>query len=68
MPERNGIETAEWIRNFEVIKQKRSVPIMGLTGHESASIKEICMTAGMNKVLTKPISRVDALNAVKAFM
>ena len=68
MPERNGVETAMWIRNYEAQKQKHNVPIIGLTGHESADVKEDCLNAGMNLVLTKPIKRIDALNTIKAYV
>ncbi len=68
MPERNGVETAAWIRNFELSKQKRGVPIIGLTGHESDSIKDVCLSAGMNKVLTKPIKKADALKVLGALL
>ncbi len=68
MPERNGPATAAWIRNYELTKQRRNVPIIGLTGHDSADIKEMCISAGMNQVLTKPIKKADALSVLDALI
>lgn len=68
MPERNGIETARWIRNFEAQKQRKNIPILGLTGHESESVKQECLNSGMNRVLSKPIKRTDALNIIKEYI
>lgn len=65
MPERNGIETATWIRVYEKENRKKNVPIVGLTGHESEEIKNNCISAGMNEVLTKPISMKDLLITLK---
>ena len=65
MPERNGIETAEWIRQFEKKKHKRNVLIIGMTGHDDEETKQACIQSGMNQVLTKPISRNTVLEVLK---
>ncbi len=67
MPERNGIETAQWIREFEKRRggKKQPVAILGLTGHEDSEIKAQCISAGMNVVLSKPIQKCDVLAALK---
>lgn len=68
MPERNGPETAQWIRNYETSKQKKRVPIIGLTGHESFEVKEICIKAGMDQVLTKPINKAELVKMLKELL
>jgi CheY-like chemotaxis protein len=65
MPERNGVETATWIREYEKKYRKRNVPIVGLTGHENEEVKNDCLSAGMNEVLSKPISMKDILLTLK---
>ena len=65
MPERNGPETAKWIRNFEFEKHMKKVPIIALTGHESEDIKLKCFNAGMDLILTKPIKKSEVLSALK---
>ena len=68
MPKRDGPESAKWIRNHEMSKQKKRVPIIGLTGHESIEMKNKCLEAGMDKVLSKPISKADILNTIKSLV
>lgn len=67
MPEKNGIETAIWIRDCEKLKHLKNVPIIGLTGHEEEEIKKACLDSGMNRVLSKPIKKEDILSALKEY-
>ncbi len=55
MPERDGIEAARLIRDFERERHKRAVTIVGMTGHEGSDVREHCLEAGMNQVMVKPI-------------
>lgn len=61
MPERNGVETAQWIRNYECSLQGVRTAIIGLTGHENEEVKKKCVNAGMDVVLSKPIKKVEIL-------
>jgi len=65
MPRRNGLETAMWIRKHECSMQMPRKPIIGLTGHDSEEIKNTCMNAGMDIILSKPIKKVEVLNTLK---
>lgn len=65
MPERNGAETARWIRSYEDARGARRVPILGITGHESEEIEMMCINAGMDKVLSKPINKREVLETLK---
>ena len=67
MPERNGIETAKWIRNYEYNKQRRQIPIIGMTGHNTKDVKNACINAGMNIVLIKPIKSIEVLKTLDDF-
>ena len=64
MPERNGPESARYLRNFELTKQKRRVPIIGLTGYENERVKQECIDAGMDIVLSKPIKKRDIISTL----
>jgi len=64
MPERNGIETAQWIRNYECSMQGQRVPIIGLTGHKKEAVNKRCLNAGMDVVLCKPIKKTEALKTL----
>jgi len=68
MPHRNGIETAKWIRNYELSENKKRVPIIGITGHESNDVRTACINAGMDKVLSKPIYKKEILKVLNELM
>jgi CheY-like chemotaxis protein len=58
MPEMDGISAAKAIRAST--GPEREVPIIALTANALVGQREICLDAGMNDFLTKPI-RPDAL-------
>ena len=51
MPHVDGYEAARRIRVFH------DVPIVALTAHSMSGIRATCLEAGMNELLTKPVSR-----------
>jgi CheY-like chemotaxis protein len=55
MPEMNGLEAAARIRDHEAGGGRR-VPIIALTANATADDRVACLGAGMDDVLTKPIS------------
>ena len=61
MPVMNGLEATEAIRMLEATSGER-VPIIGLTAHALKGDREVCMKAGMDDYMSKPISP-DALIA-----
>jgi CheY-like chemotaxis protein len=61
MPVMNGLEATEAIRNLEAESGDRT-PIIGLTAHALKGDREVCMKAGMDDYMSKPISP-DALIA-----
>jgi len=70
MPLLNGIETTKIIKNN--IK-KSYIPIIGLSAHVSSKDRQVCIEAGMNDYVSKPIDTNDlyrkinnALNIVEA--
>ena len=65
MPERNGLETAKWIRDFERNKKRKPLPLLCLTGHNSEDTKRMCIEYGMNEVFSKPIKKADILAFLK---
>lgn len=58
LPGMSGQELAVLIR-----KQNKSISIIGLTAHATEKIKEECFLAGINYVLTKPLS-IDNLKTL----
>lgn len=61
MPEQNGYETTQYIRDFEQENKLRAVCVVALTAHVQEAQQQCCLDAGMNDVLTKPL----AFNSLK---
>jgi len=62
MPEMDGIEATRTWRRFGPGAPNEGIPIVALTAHAMESDRQLCLQAGMNDYLTKPIS-VAALDA-----
>ena len=60
MPEMNGFEAARTIRRLEEANGTRT-PIIALTANAMATDRELCLDAGMDDYLSKPIE-VEKLN------
>ncbi len=56
MPEMDGFETTRMIREKEKSKNLPPVPIVAMTANAMQGDRELCMQAGMNDYLSKPIS------------
>jgi HPt (histidine-containing phosphotransfer) domain-containing protein len=65
MPELDGYETTQRIREYEKSSGNKPVPILALTANAIAGDREKCLAAGMNDYLSKPadpevlINRID---------
>lgn len=55
MPEMDGFEATRAIREFEKQNNKKQIPIIALTASAMNSDKDLCLQAGMNDYLTKPV-------------
>lgn len=63
MPEMDGYETTQHIRNWD--NQKiNSIPIIALTAHASSSEAEKCINLGMNAYLAKPFKTDQLKNSI----
>jgi CheY-like chemotaxis protein len=65
MPEMDGLEATRTIRSREATAGNRRTTIIGLTAHTRREVREECLAAGMNQVLTKPVQIKDLLLAVE---
>ncbi len=56
MPRMNGHEATRTIRSIEVRENMARTPIVGVTAHALESDRDLCLAAGMDDYLSKPIS------------
>ncbi len=54
MPEMDGYETTEQIRNSNTDAINSKIPVIALTAHSTEADKDKCLEAGMNDYLAKP--------------
>ncbi|RAP34561.1 hybrid sensor histidine kinase/response regulator [Legionella quinlivanii] len=67
LPDLDGYEVTHAIRVQELV-HKVHVPIIALTAHAGDENKKRCIDAGMNAVLTKPLTAKNCADIVKAFI
>jgi len=57
MPEMDGLEATRKIRNPQSKIPNRDIPIVAMTAHAMKGDREMCLEAGMDDYITKPIKR-----------
>lgn len=62
MPEMDGYAATRCIREFELLNRLPRKPIIAVTAHAVGESRELCLQAGMDEYITKPI-RLDALRS-----
>lgn len=67
LPDMDGYEVTHQIRLHE-ITQKTHSPIIALTAHAGDENKQRCIEAGMNAVLTKPLTAQSCTDIIDAFI
>ena len=67
MPEMDGLETTAAIREKEKATGSR-LPIIAMTAHAMKGDLERCLTAGMNKYISKPIQPRELFEAIEGFV
>ena len=67
MPEMNGLEATQAIREIEETKGKHT-PIIGVTAHAMSGDMEKCLDAGMDDYLPKPISPKRLMEKVEKWL
>lgn len=65
MPEMDGIEATRQIRKEDSGVKNHSVPIIALTANAMKGDREICLEAGMNDYVSKPINPKELLDAIE---
>jgi signal transduction histidine kinase/CheY-like chemotaxis protein/HPt (histidine-containing phosphotransfer) domain-containing protein len=66
MPEMDGLETTQHIRNSN--SPIRTIPIIAMTAHAMASDRDQCLEAGMNDYVAKPVSPEALAEAIEKWL
>lgn len=66
MPEMDGIEATRQVRRLA--GPVAEVPIIAVTARAMDADKEICMTAGANDFITKPIQRAELIEKIEFWL
>ncbi len=66
MPEMDGYDATVRIRNGEAGDHNRNIRIIALTASAMVGDREICLKAGMNDYLTKPLNAPDLIRLIRA--
>ena len=68
MPEADGLQAARWIREEEARRApggpEPRIPIYALTAHALSAQREECLAAGMDAVITKPVTAAALRQAI----
>lgn len=59
MPEMDGYEASQKIREQEKIQEKKRIPIVAMTGHKDETDQSKCFAAGMDDCMMKPATPED---------
>ncbi|MFW5498053.1 MULTISPECIES: response regulator [unclassified Maridesulfovibrio] len=59
MPEMDGFSASRSIRSGKAGDAARNVPIIAMSAHAMAGVKDKCAKAGMNDYIAKPVQYVD---------
>ncbi len=68
MPEMDGFTATKEIRVMENVKKRSRTPIVALTANALKKDRDMCMEAGMDDYLTKPIQRKALLEVLQKWV
>ena len=68
MPEMDGLEATKAIRKRETIQLHNHIPIIAMTANAIQGDREMCLEAGMDDYMTKPIKRELVFDMIKKWV
>jgi PAS domain S-box-containing protein len=68
MPEMDGLEATRRIRSQASAVRNRAIPIIAMTAHAMQGDRELCLEAGMDDYITKPVSPQTLLATLEKWL
>ncbi|MBF0303717.1 MAG: response regulator, partial [Desulfamplus sp.] len=68
MPDLDGIEATEIIRNCDVSTLNKDVPIVAMTANASVEDRQNCFNAGMNHFISKPFEPEELIEVIRKYV
>jgi two-component system, OmpR family, aerobic respiration control sensor histidine kinase ArcB len=65
LPDYDGLWVCQQIRALSTSQSQ--IPIIALTAHEDAEYTQVCLKAGMNSILSKPLTPADAKTCLERY-
>ncbi len=68
MPELDGLQATRMIREGKASNRNRDVAVVAMTAHAMKGDRELCLEAGMNDYLTKPVRATEVSAALERWL
>jgi CheY-like chemotaxis protein/HPt (histidine-containing phosphotransfer) domain-containing protein len=68
MPEMDGLEATRRIRDPQTAIPNRSIPVIAMTANAMQGDQEMCLAAGMNDYIAKPVSPAALAGAIEKWL
>jgi signal transduction histidine kinase/CheY-like chemotaxis protein len=65
MPLKSGIETVEWVREYQVTHGKPRCLVVMVSGNDDEASAQLALEAGADRFLVKPVSREALLSTLR---
>jgi CheY-like chemotaxis protein len=68
MPDLDGLQATRMIREGRAANRNRDVSVVAMTAHAMKGDRELCLEAGMNDYLTKPVRANEVAAALEQWL
>jgi PAS domain S-box-containing protein len=68
MPEVDGLEATRQVRSLHLATRNHAIPIIAMTAHAMQGDRDLCLAAGMNDYVAKPVSPRALADVLKRWL